>query len=184
MDTPTFHPKRDRRVQPRVPPHDSADIPEAGDVVVQEVRRDETLVYLLHGPMESDEHVFRSRGDAIARARAAAGRLRIRAWVSNEESDIRLLADFRVGTMLPVVVGRLRAEFREMPALRLTRAQVERLFGVERTVCQMALDALVDEQFLCEKTDGQYARVTDDPIRRPQPVKATLTTTPRFVRAS
>jgi len=48
-----------------------------------------------------------------------------------------------------------------MPGLRLTFEQAQRLCGVEGTLCQMALDALVDTHFLCLKPNGVYARVTD-----------------------
>jgi hypothetical protein len=58
------------------------------------------------------------------------------------------------------VLNRLRAEFLEMPGLRLKPAQVQRLCGIERAMCQMVLDSLVDEKFLCAKVDGAYARVT------------------------
>jgi hypothetical protein len=67
------------------------------------------------------------------------------------------------------VIERLRAEFVEMPDLRLSSGQVERLCGVEHTMCQSILDALVDAKFLCRKPDGIYARLTDDtapPARR------------------
>ena len=56
---------------------------------------------------------------------------------------------------------RVRAEYLEMPGLRLTLEQAQRLCGVERTLCQMVLDALVDTHFLCLKPNGVYARVTD-----------------------
>jgi hypothetical protein len=59
------------------------------------------------------------------------------------------------------VIERLRAEFVEMPDLRLSAEQVERLCGVEHTMCQSILDALVDAKFLCRKPDGTYARLTD-----------------------
>jgi len=39
-------------------------------------------------------------------------------------------------------LNRLRAEFLEMPGLCLKPEQVQRLCGVERTMCQMVLDAL------------------------------------------
>jgi len=48
-----------------------------------------------------------------------------------------------------------------MPGLRLTFEQARRLCGIEETLCQMALDALVDTHFLCLKPNGVYARVTD-----------------------
>jgi hypothetical protein len=57
-------------------------------------------------------------------------------------------------------LNRLRAEFLEMPDLRLKSEQVQRLCGVERMICQLVLDSLVDEQFLCLKLDGHYARLT------------------------
>ena len=70
------------------------------------------------------------------------------------------------------VLNRFRAEFLEMPGLRLKPAQAQRLCGVEETMCQMALDTLVDEQFLCVKSDGHYARLTTG--RHPHPAKADL----------
>jgi hypothetical protein len=60
-----------------------------------------------------------------------------------------------------VVSPRIRAEYLEMPGLRLTVAQAQRLCGVERALCQRVLDMLVDANFLCLKSDGAYARVTD-----------------------
>jgi DNA-binding GntR family transcriptional regulator len=62
----------------------------------------------------------------------------------------------------------------EMPGLRLKREQVQRLCGVERTVCQRALDLLVDERVLCLKADGAYARLTDGESARRRPAKADL----------
>ena len=49
-----------------------------------------------------------------------------------------------------------------MPGLRLTPEQVQRLCGTERTVCRVVLDSLVNEQFLCVKSDGRYARMRDN----------------------
>ena len=58
-------------------------------------------------------------------------------------------------------LNRLRAEFLEMPGMHLKPAQVERLCGVERGLCQMVLDSLVDARFLRVSADGHYARATD-----------------------
>ncbi len=60
-----------------------------------------------------------------------------------------------------------------MPGLRLTREQAQRLCGIERTMCQMALDALVDSKFLSVKPGGIYARLTDGAdLPRPQSANA------------
>jgi hypothetical protein len=63
------------------------------------------------------------------------------------------------------VLNRFRGEFLAMPGLHLKPEELQRLCGVERTICQLLLDALVDEKFLYAKPDGQYARVTDGEIR-------------------
>ena len=68
---------------------------------------------------------------------------------------------------------RLRAEFLEMPGLRLTAEQVHRFCGVEARACSLALDELVEENFLFKKADGTYARATDGVSRR-RSVKAEL----------
>jgi hypothetical protein len=72
------------------------------------------------------------------------------------------------------VLERIRAEYLEMPGLRLRAEQVERLCGVERTMCQMVLDTLVETNFLSMKSDGTYARLTDGGMPRAHPAKAEL----------
>ncbi len=56
------------------------------------------------------------------------------------------------------ILERIRGEFLEMPGLRLKLEQVQRLCGVEQTVCKRVLDSLVEGEFLCVKPDGAYAR--------------------------
>ena len=80
------------------------------------------------------------------------------------------------------MLHRLRAEFLEMPGLRLRPEQVQRLCGMEPTMCQRVLDALVDGTFLCVKSDGHYARLTTGP--HPHPAKADLGTEKRSQKAS
>ena len=79
---------------------------------------------------------------------------------------------------------RIRAEYLEMPGLRLTLQQAQRLFGVEPPVCQMVLDALVHEKFLCVTPNGAYARMADGEIARPRAAKANLTSAQRLANAS
>src|SRR5438093_13565639 len=79
--------------------------------------------------------------------------------------------------MVENLLSRLRGEFLEMPGLRLESEQVQRLCGVDRTICQRVLDSLVDENFLSVKADGAYARATDGPDDpHPQPAKADFRT--------
>jgi len=56
---------------------------------------------------------------------------------------------------------RIRAEYVEMPGMRLTPAQVQRLSGVDISICAIVLDDLVRAQFLYKRLDGSYARASD-----------------------
>jgi hypothetical protein len=56
------------------------------------------------------------------------------------------------------VLQRIQGEFVEMPGLRLTTAQAQRLWGLERDVCDALLGALVDANFLAQTRDGAYVR--------------------------
>lgn len=53
---------------------------------------------------------------------------------------------------------RLRAEYSDMPGVRLTLEQVERLCGVDRSICQDVLEDLRRAGFLGLHSDGRYAR--------------------------
>ncbi len=52
---------------------------------------------------------------------------------------------------------RIRGEFLEMPGLRLTPAQAERLWALDRPTCEHLLTALVDAHFLMRTRDGCFA---------------------------
>lgn len=82
------------------------------------------------------------------------------------------------------VISRIRAEFLEMPGMRLTMQQLQRLCGIESTLCQTVLDALVDEKFLSVKPDGSYGRLSGDDVSRPRHVKAALPIGTRIAAAS
>ena len=61
-----------------------------------------------------------------------------------------------------------------MPGLCLTPEQLQRLCGVELRLCRLVLDTLVDAKFLCLKSNGTYARLTDGEAFRPRAAKAGL----------
>ena len=59
------------------------------------------------------------------------------------------------------IVRRIRGEYLEMPGLRLTRPQAQRLWGLDEQTCAQLLDSLADDRFLLRRGDGTYARLTD-----------------------
>ena len=74
----------------------------------------------------------------------------------------------------PHVLQRIRAEYLEMPGLALRPEQVQRLCGLDGTLCQSVLEALVESGFLSRRPDGAYGRYPD--ISRARPAKAGLET--------
>lgn len=71
------------------------------------------------------------------------------------------------------MLERIRAEYLEMPGMRLTAEQVQRLCGVDASLCQLVMDSLVARKFLCLHPDGTYVRMTVDSVR-PRPLEAEL----------
>ena len=56
----------------------------------------------------------------------------------------------------------VRGEFDEMPGLRLTRPQAQRLWALDPVTCDTVLDALVDAGFLRCSREGVYFRADAD----------------------
>jgi hypothetical protein len=57
---------------------------------------------------------------------------------------------------LESLVARVRGEYSEMPGLRVTFAQACRLWQVDVATCEMLLEQLVREGFLCKTDSGFY----------------------------
>jgi len=59
---------------------------------------------------------------------------------------------------LHALVARVRAEFMEMPGLRLSTAEATRLWGMEHSVCSTVLESLVQASFLRRAQNGTFLR--------------------------
>jgi Fic family protein len=56
------------------------------------------------------------------------------------------------------LLRRIRAEYLEMPGLRLTAPQAQRLFGLEAQTCDAVLATLLEAKFLTRTHTGLFAR--------------------------
>jgi hypothetical protein len=65
------------------------------------------------------------------------------------------------------MLQRIRGEFMEMPGLQLTRAQAQRLWGLDVGECGLLLEFLVETGFLCRRGRDSYARLTEGRVERP-----------------
>ena len=54
------------------------------------------------------------------------------------------------------VLRRARSEYLEMPGLRLTPAQAQRLWGLDSRTCEELLTTLTETRFLARTRDGSF----------------------------
>jgi hypothetical protein len=73
------------------------------------------------------------------------------------------------------ILKRIRGEYLEMPGLRLSHVQAQRLWGLDAETCTELLDILVQSGFLCRSSNGAYGRQSDGAMGPPfQMAKAVL----------
>jgi hypothetical protein len=53
-------------------------------------------------------------------------------------------------------ITRVRAEYLEMPGLKLTRAQAARLWALDSDTCEAVLTSLVDARFLVRTANASF----------------------------
>lgn len=58
------------------------------------------------------------------------------------------------------LVNRVKVEYQEMPGMRLTVSQAQRLFGINESVCRQVLEVLSNMGHL-RVADGQYMRAPE-----------------------
>ena len=56
----------------------------------------------------------------------------------------------------PALASRIRAEYQEMPGMRLTLSQAAKLWHIDMHACEAILAALVDAGFLRRTRDGAF----------------------------
>ena len=56
------------------------------------------------------------------------------------------------------VLLRVQGEYRDMPGLKLTEAQAQRLLGIDCDTCTLVLSTLIERRFLRRTANGLYVR--------------------------
>ena len=67
----------------------------------------------------------------------------------------------RLKTAIAELIVRVQGEYREMPGLKLTEVQAQRLWGLDDRTCALVLTTLVEQQFLRRTAAGTYVRMAD-----------------------
>ena len=93
-----------------------------------------------------------------------------------------------IGSSSGQMLQRIAGEYLEMPGLRLTAAQAQRLFHLDAQLCTDLLHELVHLKFLTCAADGRYTRLSDRttvfPIRRMAKAKLDAGAPPLRTRAA
>jgi len=69
--------------------------PDDGDIVVREEGLEGTVVCVLHTVPRADQHLLRSREEAVSKALAFAKRRHVCAWFANGDDRFVLLGTFQ-----------------------------------------------------------------------------------------
>jgi len=64
-------------------------------------------------------------------------------------------------TTIRDVLQRVQGEYRDMPGLKLTEAQAQRLLGLDRDTCAVVMSTLIQRRFLRRTANGLYVRACD-----------------------
>jgi hypothetical protein len=67
------------------------------------------------------------------------------------------------------LLHRIYSEYLEMPGMRLTRQQAQRLWGLDELTCLLSLEYFVEAGFLVRTGVDTYGRVTDGAASYPRP---------------
>ena len=59
------------------------------------------------------------------------------------------------------LLDQIRGEYLDMPGLKLTLPQAQRLWHLRERECEALLGALIDAKFLWRRSDGRFARVSE-----------------------
>ncbi|HLG57526.1 MAG TPA: hypothetical protein VI485_19445 [Vicinamibacterales bacterium] len=66
-----------------------------------------------------------------------------------------------------LMLQRICGEYMEMPGLRLTLEQAQRLWGLDQDTCAQSLEFLVETRFLARIGQESYGRLTDGKVALP-----------------
>jgi hypothetical protein len=132
--------------------------PDPEDLVI---RREESGAFSIGVNSGTPQIVSRTFEEALQFAAALASSKHARVWWTADGVRCAPFADLGL-------VRKIWNEYVEMPGLRLTRAQAQRLWTIDAETCDSLLQSLVEWKFLVRGTDGKYGRqlVGTEPLTR------------------
>ena len=131
--------------------------PDAEDVII---RRQSLGTFTIGVNSGLPQIVCGSLEEALQRAGSFAMKQHVRLWYTQDGRTCAPLADVRL-------LCKIWNEYVEMPGLRLTREQAQRLWALDARTCTALLESVVELKFLVRGPDGQYARLKGNEMAQP-----------------
>ena len=78
------------------------------------------------------------------REESICGLLRLETTMLTERRERHLTTPTRLENAIAELIVRVQGEYREMPGLKLTEVQAQRLWGLDHRTCALVLTALVE----------------------------------------
>jgi hypothetical protein len=128
------------------PPH-----PHAEDVII---RQESPAAFTIGVSSGAPQIVCTTLEEALQRAAGFASKEQVRLWYTEDGQTCAQLADDKL-------LRTIWNEYVEMPGLRLTREQAQRLWAMDADTCTSVLESLITLKFLVCCPDGKYARPTE-----------------------
>ena len=125
--------------------------PDAEDVII---RRDSPGLFTIGANSGLPQIACSTLEEALLRACRFASDRHSSVWYSVDDRSWAPLADIGL-------LRRIWNEYIEMPGLRLTCGQAQRLWAVDADTCVSVLESLVALKFLARGVDGKYGRVSE-----------------------
>jgi hypothetical protein len=125
--------------------------PHAEDVII---RRESPDTFAIGVSSGTPQIICRGLEEALQRAGSFATKQHVHLWYTADGRTCEIGRDV-------TLLRRIWNEYVEMPALRLTREQAQRLWAVDADTCTSLLESLVDLKVLVRGPDGKYFRLTE-----------------------
>jgi len=132
--------------------------PDVGDVVVVHTT-DASRPYTLTTSPDPPQIACGSYDEALGRAKRFALMRRIHIWRRDGETFSQIAESQPVAAIaMEDLLRRVRGEFAEMPGLRLTERQAQRLWGLDARTCADVLTRLVGAGYLVRTSEGRVMK--------------------------
>jgi len=140
--------------------------PADGDLVIARDHNGRSGSYVVSVTPSPAQIRYPSYGHALSRAKAWTAQIHSTIWFTDDGQSYHVDTGELDSHLREQLIARIEGEYLEMPGLRLTIEQAQRLWALDRDTCIAVLDDLVHSKFLICGPDRRYRRASDGLVQR------------------